>query len=65
MKNRRIGVSISRTISDGNYGSYKCNTFVETDIDDNADIDSEFDTLYMITSAELQKFLVQMQDDIE
>lgn len=48
MKNRRIEVSLSRTINTGNFESIKVNYGISGEIKDSADIHTESDELYDI-----------------
>ena len=64
MKNRRVSMSLSRTVSDGNFGSYKATISLEADIDDNEDLNEAYDEIYDEVFEQLEIKLGKLVSDI-
>lgn len=64
MKSRRINMTLSRTLNDGNYGSYKATLGIETDIDDTTNLEEAYEKLYDEIFPQLELALGRLADDI-
>jgi hypothetical protein len=53
--NRRIEVTLSRTINLGNYESFKPQVGLTVDVPDNEDLQEAYDVVYSIVSEQLDK----------
>ena len=61
----KIGVSVSRKISDGAYGSAEVSTWVEMDVSPTADFDEAIDVLDLYLTGRVGKSVRDKQDRIE
>lgn len=62
--NGKVAVSVTRTLNDGNYGSYKIGLSYEGDLEDGADVDDVYDQMYGYLVEKLEKKLDEMERDL-
>ena len=63
MNNRRISISITKTINTGNYESLKVSCGLDADIKDDINIDSGYDELYDVVKENLDELLDKSLQD--
>ncbi len=63
MANRRIEVSVGRTVNLGNYESVKANTVISQDIKDDAEVDVIYEELWETAEKQLDDYLAQYEPE--
>jgi len=58
--NRRIKISLGRTINDGNYGSYRADVSYETDINDDNDLEEAYSDVEDMLLLELDRAIYKI-----
>ncbi len=58
--NRRIRISLGRTVNDGNYGSYRADVSYEADISDNDDLAEAYSDVEDMLLLELDRAIYKI-----
>jgi len=61
MKNRRIEISIGKTVNLGDYESIKIQVGLSQDIQDKDDLEEEFDRIYEDVEIKLNEYCKQLE----